>query len=151
MSRSWYVAAELRRTITTWEEFSICFAQTFSFQDINPEVCTALQIIRDVVLKVTPVTYPVDPHAHCSIQPMMACYNLSGEPEDDDELQNVNIPESKGSHDVAAPNIATYSMNQPLKIWKVNIGPAENLKFANFKDYWDEETMVRIMDLLNEF
>ena len=57
---------------------------------------------------------------------MMACYNLSGEPEDDDELQNVNIPESEEGHDVAVPDIPTDSMSQPLKIRKVNIGSAEN-------------------------
>ena len=59
-----------------------------SFWDANPEVHNALQIIRDEVLKVILVTYPVDPHAHCSIQSMMTCYNLFGEPKDDDELQN---------------------------------------------------------------
>ena len=91
MSRSWYVVAELRRTITTWEELSICFAEMFSFRDANPEVHNAFQIIGDVVFKVIPVTYRVDPHAHCLIQSMMTCYNLSGELEDDDELQNVNI------------------------------------------------------------
>ena len=86
MLRSWYVAIELHRTITTWEELSVFFMQTFSFQDDNPEVHNALQIIRDIVLKVIPVAYPVDPHAHYSIQSMMTCYNLSREPEDDDEL-----------------------------------------------------------------
>ena len=82
---------------------------------------------------------------------MTTCYNLSGEPEDDDELQNVNIPESEGSHDVAAPDILTDSMSQPLKIRKVNIGSEENPKFAYIGDYWDEETMAKITDLLHEF
>ena len=82
---------------------------------------------------------------------MMVCYNLSREPEDDDELWNVNIPESEGSCDVAAPNIPTYSMSHPLKIKKVNIGSEENPKFSNVGDYWDEETMAKIMDLLHEF
>ena len=81
----------------------------------------------------------------------MTCYNLFGEPEDDDELRNVNIPESEGSRNVAAPDILTDSMNQPLNIWKVNIGSTENPKFANVGDYWDEETMAKIMDLLHEF
>ena len=58
----------------------------FSFQDVNPEVCNALQIIHDVVLKLTSVTYPIDPHAHWLLQSMMTYYNLFGEPEDDDEL-----------------------------------------------------------------
>ena len=87
------MAAELHRTITTCNELSACFVQMFSFQDANPEVCNALHLIRDIVLKFIPVAYPIDPHANCSIQSMMMCYNLSGEPEGDDELQNVNIPE----------------------------------------------------------
>ena len=86
MLRSWYVAAELRRSIATWEELSIFFLQTFIFWDANLEVHNALQIIYDVVLKFVSVAYPVDPHAHCSIQSMMTFYNLSREPEDDDEL-----------------------------------------------------------------
>ena len=116
MRRSWYVAAELRITITTWEELSVCFVQTFSFQDANPEVCNALHIIHNVVLKVIPVAYPIDPHAHCSIQSMMTCYNLFGEPEGHDELWNVNILESEGSHGVTSPDIPIDLMNQPLRI-----------------------------------
>ena len=76
---------------------------------------------------------------------------MSGEPKDDDELQNLNIPESKGSRDVAAPDIPTNSMSQPLKIQKVNIGSAENPKFSNVGDYCDEETMATITNLLHEF
>ena len=135
MPRSWYVATELHRTITTWEELSVFFAQTFSFQDANTEVCNALHIIHDVVLKVIPVTYPDDPHVHCSIQSMTRCYNLSGEPEDDDKLQNVNIPKSEGCHDVVMPDLPTDSMSQLLKIRKVNIGSEENSKFFNIGDY----------------
>ena len=47
-----------------------------------------------MVLKVVLVAYPVDPHAHCHKQSMMECYNVSGEPKDDDELQNINILET---------------------------------------------------------
>ena len=94
MPRSWYVVAKLRRTIITWEELFICFVQTFSFQDANPEVHNAFQIICGVVMKVIHVAYPVDLDVHCSMQSMMTCYNLSREPKDDDELWNVNIPKS---------------------------------------------------------
>ena len=82
---------------------------------------------------------------------MMTCYNLSGEPKDDDELQNVNIPNFEGSHGVAAPDVPTDLMNQPLRIQKVNIGLAENPKFANVRDYWGKEVMAKIIDLLHEF
>ena len=94
-----------------------------------------MQIIHDVVLKAVPVAYLVDPHAHCSMQSMMTYYNLFGEPEDDDELWNVNIPKSKGNRDVAAPDIPMDSMSHPLKIRKVNIGPEEHSKFSNIGEY----------------
>ena len=151
MPRSWYILAELHWEITTWEALTVCFVQTFSFRYAKPEVHNALQLIHNVVLKVLPVTYPVDTHVQCHMQSMMTCYNLSGEPEDDDELRNVNILESKGSRDVAAPDIPTDPMSQPLKIRKVNIGMEENPKFDNIGDYWDDETMTQIIDLLHEF
>ena len=103
-----------------------------------------------MVLKNVPVAYAVDPHVHSHMQPMMECYNVLGEPEDVDELQNINIPETEGSRDVA-PNIPTATMSQPLKIRKVNIGTEENPKFASVGEYWDEETMANIINLLHEF
>ena len=42
-------------------------------------------------------------------------------------------------------------MIQPLNIRKVNIGTEENPKFTSVGDYWDEETMEKITDLLHEF
>ena len=81
----------------------------------------------------------------------MTCYNLSCEPKHDDELRNVNILESEESHNVAAPDIPTNPMSQPLKLWKFNIEKEENPKFDNIGDYWDDETMAQITDLLHEF
>ena len=142
---------ELRRDITTWEELTIFFVHTFSFTDANSDINNALQIIRDVVLKVVPVAYPVDPHGQCHMQLIMECYNISCEPEDDDELQNINILETEGSRDVAAPDVPTDPMSQSLNIRKVNIGTKENPKFASVGEYWDEETMAKITNLLHEF
>ena len=82
---------------------------------------------------------------------MMECYNVSGEPEDDDELWNINILEIEGSRDVTTLDIPTNPMNQLLKIRKFNIGTDENQKFVSVEDYWDEETMAKITDLLHEF
>ena len=82
---------------------------------------------------------------------MMEFYNASGGPEDDDELWNINILYSKGNRDVSAPDIPIDPMNQPLNIRKVNIGTEENPKFASVGDYWDKETIEKIMNLLHEF
>ena len=46
----------------TSEEFSILFSHTFSFEDVDPVIHSALNHIRDVVLKVVPLAYPMDPH-----------------------------------------------------------------------------------------
>ena len=77
----------------------------------------------------------MDPHAQYHMQSMMECYNVSGEPEDDNRLQNINISDTEGSRDVAAPNLPTDPINQPLKIQKVNIGTEENPKFAIVWNY----------------
>ena len=47
--------------------------------------------------------------------------------------------------------ISSDQFLSPLKIKKVNIGSPENPKFANIKDYWDDETIGKITDLLHEF
>ena len=41
-------------------------------------------------------------------------------------------------------------MNRLLNIRKVNIQMEESPKFACVGDYWDEETIAKIMDLLHE-
>ena len=76
---------------------------------------------------------------------------MSDKLEDGDELWNINIPETEGSRDIAASDVPIDPMSEPLKIRKVNIGIEENPKFASVGDYWDEETMARIMNLLHEF
>ena len=79
----------------------------------------------------------------------MAFYNLAGDP--DNDLANINIPESEGTHEVEGSGISSDQFLQSLKIKKVNIGSSDNPKFANIGDYWDEETVVKIMDLLHEY
>ena len=127
---------------------TVCFNHTFRFVDANPDVDNALQLICNVFLKVVLVAYPVDPHAHCHMQLMMECYNVSGEPHDDD-LWNIKISETEGSQDVTASDVPKDPMNQPLKI--VNIWIEDNPKVASVRDYWDEETMAKITNLLHEF
>ena len=73
MPRSWYISAKLCKEITTREEMVVFFVHTFGFSYANVEVNNALQIIRDVILKVVLVAYPVDPHVHYHIQSMMGC------------------------------------------------------------------------------
>ena len=79
----------------------------------------------------------------------MAFYNLDGDP--DDDLTNINIPESEGTHAVEGSGILGDQFLKSLKINKVNIGSLEYPKFANIGDYWDEETVTKNTDLLHEY
>ena len=45
----------------------------------------------------------------------------------------------------------SWQISKALKIYKVNIGSLENPKFSNIGDYWDDETLGKIIDLLHEF
>ena len=73
---------------------------------------------------------------------------MAGDPNDD--LTNTNILESEGTHEVEGSGISSDQFLKPLKIKKVNMGSPENPKFANIGDYWDEEIVMKIMDLLHE-
>ena len=73
LPRQWYVSAELHKDITTYEELSICFSHIFHFADANLFIHSALQHICDVVLKVVPIAYSMDPHATHMVQSMMEC------------------------------------------------------------------------------
>jgi len=52
---------------------------------------------------------------------------------------------------VEGPKLETPYYTQPIKIKKVNIGTDENPKFANIGDYWDDETISKIVELLSEY
>ena len=74
---------------------------------------------------------------------------MDGEP--DDDPININTLELEGTHEVKGSGISSDQFLKPLKIKKVNIGSSKNPKFANRGDYWDEETVTMITDLLHEF
>ena len=52
---------------------------------------------------------------------------------------------------VEGAGISSDQLLSPLKIKKVNISSLENQKFSNIGDYWDDETMGNITNLLHEF
>ena len=102
-------------------------------------------------MEIVPVAYPVDSHEAPMMHSMMGFYNVTGGPYDGEHPRNINIPEYEGSQDIAKPKMLIDRVNQPLKIQTVNIETKEEPKFANIGDYWNEETMVNIIDLLHEF
>jgi hypothetical protein len=52
---------------------------------------------------------------------------------------------------VEGPELESVAYAQPLRTRKVNIGTKENPKFVQIGDYWNDETVEKIADLLHEY
>jgi hypothetical protein len=61
------------------------------------------------------------------------------------------IPEVEGEREVEGPKLDSEYYVAPLKIKKVNIGTTENPKIASIGDYWDNQIVERITELLREY
>lgn len=66
------------------------------------------------------------------------------------EPHEVHIQETKGERTIAGLEISR-SYYVPLKTVKVNIGTVEVPKFASIGDYWDEQIVCKLIDLLHEY
>ena len=49
------------------------------------------------------------------------------------------------------PPLQVPDVAQPLKMKRVNIGSEEQPKFASVGDYWDDETVSKIIELLHGY
>ena len=84
------------------------------------------------------------------MQDIVNCRNLSIEDNEDDPW-NVNIPEFEGEHVVAGPALGTVDVTKPLKLKEFKIGIEEQPKLAKIGDYWDDDTIGNIVELLTEY
>ena len=133
-----------------WEELATSFTHTFEFASDHPTIDVALQIMKDKIFEEIPIATTNFHQCNKTVHHWMERYNVIGEPNDDDPL-DVNIPKSEGMRTVEGVGISSEQFLSPLNIKKVNIGSLENPKFSNIGDYWDDETLGKIIDLLHEF
>jgi hypothetical protein len=52
---------------------------------------------------------------------------------------------------VEGPSLALKVFSMPIKVKKVNIETNDNPKMASIGDYWDEQIVERIIELLHEY
>ena len=71
--------------------------------------------------------------------------------EEDEDPCNINISETNGTHDVDGPKLETPPIMEPIKIKQINIGTDTEPKFASIGDYWNDETIGHIVDLLHDY
>jgi hypothetical protein len=86
-----------------------------------------------------------------TIHKLLECYNVTKEEHEEEDPGNVQIPETEGARAVEWLELAYAAYTQPIKIKKVNIGILENPKFVQICDYWNDETVEKVAELLREY
>jgi len=66
-------------------------------------------------------------------------------------MRHVNIEETEGERGVQGSGLYIPDEAQPLKTKKLNIGTKEHPKFVIVGDYWDDENVSKITELLHEY
>lgn len=77
----------------------------------------------------------------------LECYNVTMEDGDEDP-KNIHIPKSEGKHEVKGPKAEIPSISDPLKTKEVNIGSDVQPEFTNISDYWEKDTLNKVVNLL---
>ena len=90
------------------------------------------------------------------MQDVLECYNFAAKPDnedkdEDEDPRNTNIPESEGTRNVGGPQLDIPAITEPIKIKNINIGTDAEPKFASIGDYWNDETVGQITDLLHDY
>jgi hypothetical protein len=85
------------------------------------------------------------------VKELLSCYHVQEEALDEDNPHNIKITEIEGEREVEGPSLALDVFVEPIKVNKVNIGTNDNPKMASVGDYWDEQTIERIIELLHEY
>ena len=135
----WYVS---------WVSLVDSFVLTFSINEVFPALDAAIRLIHTKVFDDKEIAeYQPDWKEQEANE--VECYNLAID--EDDDPRNINIPESKGHCEAHGPAVESLEVTQPLKTRKVNIGSEEMPKYATIGDYWDEETVSKVTQLLHEY
>ena len=71
--------------------------------------------------------------------------------ENNEDPRSIDIVESKGHREVVGKKPKILDIVKLTKTKKVNIRSEEEPKFAMIGDYWDEEKVIKITELLQKY
>lgn len=71
--------------------------------------------------------------------------------EEEDDPRKIDIPKAEGQCNVEGPKIKNPNVIDPLKTSQENIRSNVEPKFANIGDYWDDDTVDKVAELLHEY
>ena len=147
--KNWYTETEVRKGSENWSLMIDGFNLTFEFDSEYPEIDDDLEVIRMKIFEDGPFPLYNKPECVVQLENALECYNLAAD--EDEEPHNVNILESERSCEVQGPKLEIHEIAKKVKIKKINIGIEAKPKFASIRDYWDDETVGHITDLLQEY
>lgn len=129
------------------------FICKLNFEAESPTVDSALQVVMRRIW--SDIAAENEAGEEEAMKHALAYYKLAIEgndvESDDQELRHLDIIETKGECGVQGHKFLSPYITQPLKTRKVNIGSEEQPKLSNVGDYWDEETISKIIELLREY
>jgi hypothetical protein len=145
----------MRRETTRWDELVQRFRVTFTFEHETPTIDATLQVIQTKIfseegmMEVVPLC---NTHkANIIVHELLECCNVDKEEQDEEDPRNLQVPETEGEQVVEGPKLESTAYTQPIKTQRVNIGTTKNPKFAQIGDYWSDEIVENIADLLREY
>jgi hypothetical protein len=151
---NWYVDQEMRRGTTEWTALQLNFVVTFSFEHENPNIDSTLKQIKGVIFidesEVELMTEYQQQNKQ-TVKELLSCYHVEEEAPDEDDPRNIQITEIEGEREVEGPSLESKVFVAPIKVKKVNIGTIDNPKMVCIGDYWDEQMVERITELLREY
>jgi hypothetical protein len=81
----------------------------------------------------------------------LSCYHVQEEVPEEDDMRDIHIKEAEGEREVEGPPLESKVIVVSIKVKKLNIGTVENPNMANIGDYWDEQIVESIIELLREY
>ena len=121
---------------------------TFSINEVCPALDVAIRLIHTKVFDDKEIA-EYQPDWKEQEANAVECYNLAID--EDDDPRNINILESEGHYEVHGPAVEAPEVTHPLKTQIVNIGSEEKPKYAIIGDYWDEEMVSKVTQILHEY
>jgi hypothetical protein len=145
---NWYTDQEMHKETKEWATLQQNFIVTFSFEHENPNIDVALKRIRNIIFIEEPEVESIteaQQRNKKTFKDLLSCYNVQEEAPDEDDLCDIQIEEVEVERDVEGPPLESEVISMPIKIKKVNIGTTEQPKIVSIGDYWDEQTLERIV------
>jgi hypothetical protein len=87
--KNWYIELEVHKETRDWEELTKNFKVTFSFENNNPLIDSALQVIKNNIFASEDLLGSIPlysvPRVTATVEEVLHCYNVAEEDQDEED------------------------------------------------------------------